>query len=148
MSANIGNGLTTQGEGNTLDTNRLPSVERPPFYHGAPLELPSEILESGPSKSTRSALHRIVHAFRKAQGFIPKDGYTDDYLKAVEKFQSIPENCPEAEAIRKLSDPEVYASYRQAQRMRMSMQRLDDKKLALLTREIRAALVWRASFPV
>lgn len=125
-----------------------PPVEQPKIkrlaFHGRPLRLPSDILECQESKSKRSSLHDVVHAFRERFGFGKgtDNGYTPRYLAAVRNYKRIPPSA-EASAIRQLSKPEVYAEIRSGLRLRRHHPKLSNSELKLLCREIRAALVWR-----
>lgn len=116
----------------------------PPAWIGTP----KDIWERGEGKDRRSALHELVHSFRRAYGYIDQGPfhYTPRYRQAIKRHSRISLKSEQGEFIKIISSPDGYRVIRQAGRGRMSMPPLPPKVLKILCREIRAALVWSLKF--
>ncbi|MBI5635992.1 hypothetical protein HY993_03460 [Candidatus Micrarchaeota archaeon] len=117
-------------------------------YQGRRILAPNELLKmhktSPARKAVRTALHDVVHAFREENGIKAGEELTGKYLSRVGKMQKLNMESPHAHAIITLSNPETYEGIRQAGRMRASMPALNQEQMEFFSREIRAALNWRA----
>jgi len=110
------------------------------------------------SKSQRSDLYRVVHAFRNANHFFPlaceepgKIRYNPLYQRAVNHIvdrhlSSFSPRSKVGQAIRDLSSEARFSEIRQVGRMRESNRPVTGIELSTLAKEVRAALIWRAQF--
>ena len=123
----------------------------PPLRRFIPSGAPSAlqgILSRGLTVNACSALHDIVHAFRRAHRIAEDDvrTETDRYRAAVVSYPVGSAPARLRKPIEELSSPAGYAELRQGSRLLSPYPPLSEEALATCSREIRAALVW-STFP-
>ncbi len=130
-----------------------------PTYRGIKLLSVSQLFEAifeKPSfgKRTRSEYYNIVHAFREAfpseqEPGIPLTKRSPQASDSAIQRMNSPERSkliapPLLKKIEKLSTPDTYEHVRRANRLRVHGQEsLSEDSLKRLSREIRAAMIWR-----
>jgi len=102
------------------------------------------ILSKGATTHACSALHDVVHSFRRAHGLTDKDIYyqTDRYRQTLALYPLERAAWQDRAGVEMLSQPEVYQSLRHGERLLSPYPPLDSRAIAQLTAEIRCALVW------
>lgn len=102
------------------------------------------IISKGSSVNACSALHDVVHNFRRTHGLTEKDIYyqTDKYKDVLSLYPVERAALQDRAGVEMLSQPEVYQSLRHGERLMSPYPPLADRALRQLTAEIRAALVW------
>lgn len=109
---------------------------------------PEEIISRGMTLNACSALHDVVHAFRRAHGIADQDvgAGAARYRAAIASYplKFAPSGLQGTIGI--LSSAGTYANLRQGGRLLSQYPPLSDESLSKCSEEIRAALVW-STFP-
>ena len=102
------------------------------------------------SKPLRKSVHALVHGFRHLHGVdasgLMQNAEYDKILNTYSALEHTVTSEKVTEALARCATPERYAEVRQAGRMRKSAQDLPESQLRFLAHEIRAAIIWRATF--